>query len=466
MTISTGVGPGGVAEPRSSGIDVIIVGLGILGLVAAIECHYKGHRVIGLEKSPEVRVLGDSIALGSNATKVMQAWEQGAVYRRLVAEADAVAALEVLDPAGKLYALDAMDGYGVGEGMIIQRATLVTGLYRHAVALGIDLRFGAAVTEYWEAQDGDRAGVTVNGGLTLAADCVIGADGVHSRTRDFVLGYRPPAQDSGLAAYRACFSAELVAGDPDAAWILKEVGERDRVRRYITDGGLGLTLATGKRGKNVVWQVWHRNEQAQAAESWERTSSAGVEDALALMQDWPVYPKIAAVLRHTPRDTLADYKIIARDPLPRWISTGGRIMILGDAAHAMSPIVGQGGGQSIEDAATLAICLELAGKARVPLGLQAVHALRFQRTKMLQESGNAIYGQMRDPDWEAIEKDPAIIKFPRPEWIFGYDVHCDVYEEFPAVVRAIQDGSPYRPRNVPEDGQYQIAHDYKAKAGE
>lgn len=58
MTISTGVGPGGVAEPRSSGIDVIIVGLGILGLVAAIECHYKGHRVIGLEKSPEVRVLG------------------------------------------------------------------------------------------------------------------------------------------------------------------------------------------------------------------------------------------------------------------------------------------------------------------------------------------------------------------------------------------------------------------------
>jgi flavin-dependent dehydrogenase len=58
MTIANGVGPAGVAEPRSSGIDVIIVGLGIAGLVAAIECHYKGHRVIGLEKSPEIRVLG------------------------------------------------------------------------------------------------------------------------------------------------------------------------------------------------------------------------------------------------------------------------------------------------------------------------------------------------------------------------------------------------------------------------
>lgn len=189
-----------------------------------------------------------------------------------------------------------------------------------------------------------------------------------------------------------------------------------------------------------------------------------MEDALDLLQDWPIYPKIAAVLRHTPSGTLADYKIVARDPLPGWISSQGRVMILGDAAHAMSPIAGQGGGQSIEDAATLAICLEQAGKSWVPLGLQATEILRYQRTRLIQESGNAIYGQMRDPDWEAIEKNPAMIKFPRPQWIFGYDVRRDVYEEFPAVKKAIQDGSEYRPRNIPEDCQYQITHDYKSTA--
>lgn len=194
--------------------------------------------------------------MGSNAAKVLQKWDNGDFLTQLISQSDDVAAMEILDPAGKLYAMDAMEGYGVGEGMIIHRGTLVNGLYRHAKSMGIDLRFGSAVTEYWE-YDG-QAGVTVNGEQKISADCVIGADGVHSKTRDFVLGYQITPQASGLAAFRACFSAELVAGDPEAEWILKEAGMRDRMRRYITDGGLGLTLATGKRGQNIIWQVWHR----------------------------------------------------------------------------------------------------------------------------------------------------------------------------------------------------------------
>ena len=274
MTVTNGVGPGGVAVPHSSGVQIIIVGLGIAGLVAAIECHYKGHRVIGLEKSAGVRVVGklrdlearvltglltgagDSIALGSNATRVLRNWDNGEVLRRLASQSDDVAAMEILDPTGRLYAVDAMDGYGLGEGMIIHRGTLVNELYEHAESLDIDLRFGSSVNEYWE--DEGQAGVTVNGEQRIAADCVVGTDGVHSKAREAVLGYQVTPQPSGLAAYRACFSADAVLGDPEADWILEEAGMRDRMRRYITTGGLGLTLATGKRGQNIIWQVWHR----------------------------------------------------------------------------------------------------------------------------------------------------------------------------------------------------------------
>ncbi|KGO40436.1 hypothetical protein PEX1_074540 [Penicillium expansum] len=90
MTVTHGVGPKGVAVPGSSKVQVIIIGLGIAGPVAAIECYYKGHVVVSLERSPRVTVLaklcdvslngqgcllagaGHSIALGSNATKVVQ----------------------------------------------------------------------------------------------------------------------------------------------------------------------------------------------------------------------------------------------------------------------------------------------------------------------------------------------------------------------------------------------------------
>lgn len=55
---TAGVGPDGVAQPHSSGIKVIIVGLGVAGLTAAVECHRKGHTVIAFEKVKEMKPLG------------------------------------------------------------------------------------------------------------------------------------------------------------------------------------------------------------------------------------------------------------------------------------------------------------------------------------------------------------------------------------------------------------------------
>lgn len=63
MTFTPGVGPDGTAPPNSSGIHVIIVGLGVAGLTAAIECYRKGHRVTLFERSPVVKGVGKSEAI-------------------------------------------------------------------------------------------------------------------------------------------------------------------------------------------------------------------------------------------------------------------------------------------------------------------------------------------------------------------------------------------------------------------
>lgn len=55
---SRGTGADGVAKPNSSGITVIIIGLGYAGCVAAVECHRKGHKVIVFEQAPKILGLG------------------------------------------------------------------------------------------------------------------------------------------------------------------------------------------------------------------------------------------------------------------------------------------------------------------------------------------------------------------------------------------------------------------------
>ncbi|KAL5358598.1 FAD/NAD(P)-binding domain-containing protein [Aspergillus floccosus] len=460
MTIRNGVGPDGVAAAQSSGITVIIVGLGIAGLTAAIECHRKGHEVVALERNPEIQILGDSIALGSNATRVIGKWDNGAVLDQLTSLADNIVEMEVLDSAGKVHAVDNTAGYGLQGGMIINRSSLVMTLYEYAKALGIDMRFSATVTDFWE--DDEAAGVILDGKQRIAAECVVGADGVHSKAQAIVLGHPVPKHPSGLAVFRACFSANTLVGDPEAGWILEDAGNRDRFQRIVGKDGLTLTLATGKRGQNIVWQLWHETTQ-HASESWNKNPNVNVQDALALIKEWPIYPRLAAVLRHTPSEKLADYSIIKRDPLPTWISSGGRLLLIGDAAHPNVPTAGQGGGQAIEDAATLAITLELAGKNRTQQALRTFEALRYKRNCVIQESGNAIYNQMREPDWKAVEADPTIVMLPRPEWIFGYDVQQDVYEEFPIAMKAVVEGIEYQPRNVLADCRYRMVHDFKER---
>ena len=58
MAVFSGLGPDGTAPPHSSGIKVIVVGLGIGGLATAIECHRKGHTVIAFDKVKELKPIG------------------------------------------------------------------------------------------------------------------------------------------------------------------------------------------------------------------------------------------------------------------------------------------------------------------------------------------------------------------------------------------------------------------------
>lgn len=117
-------------------------------------------------------------------------------------------------------------------------------------------------------------------------------------------------------------------------------------------------------------------------------------------------PDAQALLEITPPGKTIDFKLVYRDPIDKWSSKGGRTILIGDAAHANLPTAGQGASQALEDATTVAYCLEAAGKD-VRLALEAAQRIRYHRSNAVHKSGQTNRDAFHKIPWEEIEAAPA-----------------------------------------------------------
>lgn len=79
-------------------------------------------------------------------------------------------------------------------------------------------------------------------------------------------------------------------------------------------------------------------DEKDISESW--SNEAKISDVLKYIEDWEPRPK--AIVARTPSGSCIDWKLVRRDPLPTWVSEGGRIVVIGDAAHTCPPYVSNG----------------------------------------------------------------------------------------------------------------------------
>jgi 2-polyprenyl-6-methoxyphenol hydroxylase-like FAD-dependent oxidoreductase len=105
-------------------------------------------------------------------------------------------------------------------------------------------------------------------------------------------------------------------------------------------------------------------------------SPSSLNDVMEIIADWPVQRDFISLLTHIPLEGVIYHPIALHNSLKTWISAGRRTIMIRDAAHSYLPILGQGGSQAIEDAAVLAIALELSGKSNVCQALQVVEKIR------------------------------------------------------------------------------------------
>lgn len=204
--------------------------------------------------------------------------------------------------------------------------------------------------------------------------------------------------------------------------------------------------------EEMMWIITHP-DTGTAKECWShRITPAAAQAILSTIPDWP--EAFDQVIKATPPDVIVDWKLMWRDPQPKWTSAGGHVIQLGDAAHTFLPTSGNGGTQALEDAVSLAACVAMAtaggGKRRISDATRVHNLLRFERVSFVQAMGVARRHSKAAASDTAKAKQP-----PVPgSWLFDHDPEEYVEENFESALAHLRDGTPFRNTNRPTKVDY------------
>ena len=313
---------------------IAVVGAGLGGMTVAGFLQRAGFAVTIFEQAPAFSRIGAGIILSSNVTKVLRrlGLEQMIVDAGIKADCYISRAWDTGETLYKIEFDAASEARFGGPYANIHRGDL------HAV-LGKGLAPGSiAFNHRLVALDetGNAIRLVFDNGVTVDADIVIGADGINSKVREYLLGPEPP-RFIGAAAHRAIF--------PTAA--LRGFKIPDCTKWWGPDRHCLVYFLTSRRDEIYVIGVAPRSR-------WDSSAMSQPSSREALMKDFAdFHPDLLRVIEVTKDVTL--WPIYDRERNDRW--SGGRIVLLGDACHPMRPFMAAGGAMAIEDAAILGRCL-------------------------------------------------------------------------------------------------------------
>ena len=384
-------------------MDILIVGAGIGGLTAAIRLVQSGHRVRVVEQAKVLGEVGAGIQMSANAVKVLQAI---GVEPALEATGVKPKAFEFrrFNTGELLHRIPLGDAHREKHGAAyyqMHRRDLHDALVARLNALAPQaIRLDAAAVRVHENADG--AEVELASGERLAAELVVGADGVKSQVRQHVLGADKPVF-TGQVVWRVLVPVERVP-----------VELRTDVVSTIWCGphnhGVMYYLRAGKL-INFVGCV---------ARPWEEESWTSARPWSELDSDYAGWhPMVRAVVEAADRDQCFRWALNSRVPATIWSTP--RVTMLGDAVHSTLPYMAQGAAMAIEDAALLARALELDLPLEQRLRVYEQH--RAPRTRRVVEESTEM-GQLYQIDnADAMRQafhDKNIAK-SRNEWLYPYD---------------------------------------------
>jgi 6-hydroxynicotinate 3-monooxygenase len=316
---------------------IAVVGAGLGGLTAAGFLQRAGFAVNVYEQAPAFSRIGAGIILSANVTKVLRrlGLEDGLIAAGIKSRSYVSRAWDTGEIMAEfVFDADSERRYG-GPYVHIHRGDLHAVLER-GVAPGT-IAFDHQLVDLEET--GKSMRLIFANGAAVEVDIVLGADGVRSKVREFLLGPEPP-QFVGAAAYRAIFPAERLNGVyiPDCT---KWWGSDRHCLPYYLTGRRDEVYAIGV----VPVSHWHGDEASVPA-----TREQYLQSFVGFHSD------LQRVLEAV--DSVSLWPIFDRVRNDCWSGHDGRVVLLGDACHPMRPFMAAGGAMAVEDGAILSRCLE------------------------------------------------------------------------------------------------------------
>ena len=342
---------------------VLVVGGGIGGLSAAIALRQAAVEVDVVEKNAAWDVYGVGIIQPGNALRALN--ELG-LAQEAVAQGHAIRGDAAWLADGETQLADndwppLVPGLPPGNG--ITRPRLHRIFQKHTLDSGADVRTGVTFTAIDDRDGG--VDVTFTDGQTRAYDLVVGADGLYSQVRETVFGAELKPAYTGQVCWR--YNLPRIDG-LDKIWVYLGATGTAGFVPLAEDLMYMLTIEKPPEGAPL-----RLAREGMAALYRERLAQFG-----------------GAVAAH--RELIVDDDAVVYRPVenvlvpPPWYR--GRVVLIGDAAHATSPHCGQGAAQAIEDA--LVLREELGTDRPLVEALEAFTRRRFERCKVIVEGSEAI----------------------------------------------------------------------------
>lgn len=310
--------------PASKAFKIAIIGGGIGGLCTALSLHHHcapfNINIDVYEQAAEYKEIGAGIGMGPNASKLLHKYGIGELLNEIAGDRKGTwFRFCRYDSAEEILTLPQSEGRI--RGIPIARYDMLNVLVRFIKERNIATLHTNKACRGVKDLD-DAVEVAFEDSTDAIADLVIGCDGIHSVVRANYVADKP--RYGGWIAYRAVIPTEKLSW-PFRSWAAMFLAPK---RHLLT-----FPISQNKSLNVVAFAMKTEVEIPDLAESWTSTC-----DKREVLEDFDGFHEITQQIFRLMPERTAKWRINDREPLSQWTFSNGKVVLLGDAAHAMVPV--------------------------------------------------------------------------------------------------------------------------------